>query len=247
MIHVVIPVYNEEPNIDGLLEGVRERLDPLGVRYRLVIVDDGSTDKTAEKCRAASRPGSPIVVESHVANSGPGAAFRTGFLAVLRDADPLDIVVTMEGDRTSDERILTRLLHRIWEEGDDVVLASCYLYGGGIKGTQMHRVGLSHVANGLMKKTLGLSGLATLSSFYRAYQVSALSRMRDRWGDGFIKSRGFECMVEVLYRAAQLGLRVSEVPMVLDGGRRAGKSKMRVFKTSMAYFRLMALARLGRL
>ena len=247
MIHVVIPVYNEEPNIDGLLEGVRSRMDPLGVRYRIVMVDDGSTDATVEKCRQASRPGSEIAVESHGVNRGPGAAFRTGFLAVLRDADPLDIVITMEGDRTSDERILTRLLHRIWEEGDDIVLASCYLYGGGIKGTELHRVGLSHIANGLMKKTLGLSGLATLSSFYRAYQVSALRAMHARWGEGFIKSRGFECMVEVLYRAAQLRLRVSEVPMVLDGSRRAGKSKMRIVKTSLAYLRLVALARMGRL
>jgi dolichol-phosphate mannosyltransferase len=247
VLHIVIPVYNEEPNIDGLLEGVRERFDPLGVRYRIVMVDDGSSDRTVEKCRAASRPEAPIAVVSHGVNRGPGAAFLTGFLEVLKDADPLDIVVTMEGDRTSDERIVTRLLHRIWAEGDDIVLASCYLYGGGIKGTQLHRVGLSHIANGLIKKTLGLSGLATLSSFYRAYQVSALRAIRAQYGDQFIKSRGFECMVEILYRAAQLRLRISEVPMVLDGSRRAGKSKMRVVKTSLAYFRLIAQARAGRL
>ena len=247
MIFVVIPVYNEEPNIDGLLEGVRERLEPLGVRYRIVVVDDGSRDRTAEKCRAASRPGSEIRVVSHEVNRGPGAAFLTGFLDVLREADPLDVVVTMEGDRTSDEGILTRLLHRVWEEGDDIVLASCYLYGGGIKGTDLHRVGLSHIANGLIKKTLGLSGLATLSSFYRAYQVSALRAIRARYGDTFIKSQGFECMVEILYRAAQLKLRVSEVPMVLDGSKRAGKSKMKILKTSLAYLRLIAQARAGRL
>ena len=100
---------------------------------------------------------------------------------MLRDAPiPLDVVVTLEGDQTSDPRVLLRLLHRVWEEGDHIVLASCYLYGGGIKGTHLHRVGLSHVANGLMKKALGLSGLATLSSFYRVYQVSALQAMRRR-------------------------------------------------------------------
>jgi dolichol-phosphate mannosyltransferase len=188
-----------------------------------------------------------VEVVSHRENLGPGAAFRSGFLRVLEDAQPLDLVVTLEGDRTSDTRILMRMLHRVWEEGDDIVLASCYLYGGGIRGTRLHRVGLSHVANGLMKKTLGLSGLSTLSSFYRVYQVSALKALRARYGDGFISSRGFECMVEVLCRAARLGLRISEVPMVLDGSRRAGKSKMKVLKTSLAYFRLMGLALLGRL
>jgi dolichol-phosphate mannosyltransferase len=247
VIHVVVPAFNEAGNVDGMLEGIRERLEPLGLRYRVVVVDDGSTDGTGDQCRRASTPASPVEVVSHRENLGPGAAFRSGFLRVLEDADPLDVVVTMEGDRTSDPRILTRMLHRVWEEGDHIVLASCYLYGGGVRGTSLHRVGLSHVANGLMKKTLGLSGLQTLSSFYRVYQVSALKALRARYGDDFISTRGFECMVEILYRAVRLGLRISEVPMLLDGSRRAGKSKMKVLRTSLAYFRLMGLALLGRL
>jgi glycosyltransferase involved in cell wall biosynthesis len=247
VIHVVVPAYNEAENVEGMLEGIRERLEPLGLRYRVVVVDDGSSDGTGDRCRRASTPASPVEVVTHRQNQGPGAAFKSGFLRVMEDASPLDVVVTMEGDRTSDPRILTRMLHRIWEEGDDIVLASCYLYGGGIRGTSLHRVGLSHVANGLMKKTLGLSGLQTLSSFYRVYQVSALKALRVRYGDGFISTPGFECMVEILYRAVRLGLRISEVPMVLDGSRRAGKSKMKVLRTSFAYFRLMALALLGRL
>jgi len=247
VIHVVVPAYNEAANVDGMLQEIRERLEPLGLRYRIVVVDDGSSDGTGDRCRRASTPASPVEVVSHRENLGPGAAFRSGFLRVLEDAHPLDVVVTLEADRTSDPRILMRMLHRVWEEGDDIVLASCYLYGGGIRGTSLHRVGLSHVANGLMKKTLGLSGLQTLSSFYRVYQVSALKAMRARYGDGFISTRGFECMVEILYRAARLGLRISEVPMVLDGSRRAGKSKMKVVRTSLAYFRLMGLALLGRL
>jgi hypothetical protein len=54
-------------------------------------------------------------------------------------------------------------------------------------------------------------------------------------------------MVEVLYRAARLGLRISEVPMVLDGSRRVGKSKMKVLRTSVAYLVLAARAVTGRL
>ena len=244
MIHVVVPVFNEAGNVEAMASQMRDRLDPLGVPYRIVIVDDGSTDGTADLFRRASPE---AIVLAHTVNQGPGAAFRTGFLHVLASAAPLDLVVTMEGDQTSDTRVLPRMLHRVWEEGDDIVLASCYLYGGGIRGTNLHRVGLSHLANGLMKKALGLSGLATLSSFYRVYQVSALQAMHRRFGDAFITSRGFECMVEVLYRAVQLRLRISEVPMVLDGSRRVGRSKMRVMRTSLAYLRLALRGATGRL
>ena len=248
MIHVVVPAFNEAGNIEVLLPSISKRFASLGEAHRIVVVDDGSTDATADLARATAVQGYPVEVLSLGRNQGPGAAFRTGFLHVLKDAGSADLVVTLEGDQTSDPAILARMIRRAREEGDDIVLASCYLYGGGIKGTQVHRVGLSHIANGLMKKALGLSGLATLSSFYRVYQVRALSALRDRYGDaGFITTRGFECMVEILYRAAQLRLAISEVPMVLDGSRRVGKSKMRVLRTSVAYLRLAARALSGRL
>jgi dolichol-phosphate mannosyltransferase len=247
VIHVVVPALNEAGNIGAAIEGIRERVESLGLPHRIVVVDDGSTDDTAQICRALSEPARPVEVLAHPRNLGPGAAFRTGFLHVLRGADPLDVVLTLEGDTTSDPSVLPRMLHRVWEEGDHIVLASCYLYGGGIKGTRLHRVAISHLANGLMKKALGLSGLATLSSFYRLYQVSALQALSRRHGEAFLTSRGFECMVEILYRAARLGLRISEVPMVLDGSRRAGRSKMRVLRTSLGYLRLAARGLTGRL
>ena len=236
MIHAVVPVLNEEPNVSDLVSRLQEALTPFAP-YRVVFVDDGSTDATAPLLRDA---GAPIEVVSHATNLGPGAAFRTGFHHVFKTLQPGDLVMTLEGDGTSDLGILPRMLGRMRHEDDDIVLASCYLFGGGIKGTALHRVGLSHIANALVKQTLGLSGLATLSSFFRLYQGRALVRLRESFGDRLFESDGFESQIEILHLAAKLGFRVSEVPMVLDGSRRIGKSKMKVVRTSLAYLRLIA-------
>jgi len=236
VIHAVVPVLNEEPNIAGLVLRLREALEPSGP-YRVLFVDDGSTDRTVEVLKG-SGPG--IETLSHPRNLGPGAAFRTGFTEILKPLQPSDLVLTLEGDGTSDLSILPRMLSRIRHEDDDIVLASCYLFGGGIKGTAIHRVGLSHVANALVKQTLGLSGLATLSSFFRIYQGRALLRLRESFGEALFESNGFESQIEILHLAARVGLRISEVPMVLDGSRRLGKSKMKILSTSLAYLRLVA-------
>ncbi len=236
MIHTVVPVLNEEPNIAALVLRLKEALQPFAP-WRALFVDDGSTDGTDQVLRG-SGPG--IEVLSHPRNLGPGAAFRTGFTEVLKTLQPSDLVLTLEGDGTSDLAILPRMLSRVRHEDDDIVLASCYLFGGGIKGTAIHRVGLSHIANALVKQTLGLSGLATLSSFFRIYQGRALFRLREQFGDGLFESNGFESQIEILHLAARAGLRISEVPMVLDGSRRLGKSKMKILRTSLAYLRVVA-------
>jgi dolichol-phosphate mannosyltransferase len=236
VIHAIVPVLNEEPNILRLVERLRSALQPFG-RSRILFVDDGSTDGTAGVLRTA---GQEVAVISHPVNRGPGAAFRTGFSDVLARLSAEDLVLTLEGDGTSDLAILPRMMGRIEREDDDIVLASCYLFGGGIRGTSMHRIGLSHMANGLMKQTLGLSGLATLSSFFRVYRGRAIQALRDAYGPDLFSSDGFESQVEILHLAARLKMRISEVPMVLDGSKRIGKSKMKVLKTSLAYLRLVA-------
>lgn len=239
MIHAVVPVLNEEPNVGSLADRLKEALAP--APYRILFVDDGSSDGTVGVLKSK---GEEVEIHSHPRNLGPGAAFRTGFTHVFKTLQPNDLVLTLEGDGTSDLGILPRMLSRIRHEDDDIVLASCYLFGGGVKGTSLHRVGLSHIANGLVKQTLSLSGLATLSSFFRLYQGRTLLRLRESFGDRLFESDGFESQIEILHLAAKLNLRISEVPMMLDGSRRLGKSKMKILRTSLAYLRLVARYRM---
>lgn len=231
---VVIPAYNEERNIARLLRNLTS-LDHGAHDARVIVVNDGSQDRTREV--ALSFAGDlDVEVVDHAANLGVGQAFRTGFGAALKHAGPDDIVVTIEADNTSDLAVLRAMLAQI-RGGSDVSLASCYAPGGRVLHTTPGRLILSKAANLIVRWLLPVPDVHTYSSFYRAYRASALHRARQRYGERLIEEPGFVCMVEVLVKLHRLGLRITEVPMVLDGALRAGGSKMRIMWTIFGYSR----------
>jgi dolichol-phosphate mannosyltransferase len=243
LIHVIVPALDEAENIELLvanLAGIERSLpDDLGLR--VLLVDDGSRDGTAELARRAS--GSLTVnVLRHDRTQGPGAAFATGFAALGGSVEAEDFVLTLEADNTSRLDVLQLMLKRA-TEGHDVVFASPYIYGGGIVAAKRSRTFLSHVANSYIKALLEIRGILTVSSFYRLYRGSAVHRLQAYYGAEIIESRGFECMVELVLKMIYLEMSISEVPMVLESDRRIGRSKMRITRTARGYFRLFRLKR----
>lgn len=236
MILFVVPAYNEESNIGDLMDethayAVREKLD-----YRLLVVDDGSVDRTASIVGEAARR-YPCELLSYNPNRGVGEAFRRGLSRALEICSDSDIIVTKEADRTSDLGILRMMIDGI-RQGQDVVLASCYARGGSVEGTNAYRRLLSKCANALIYTAFHIKGVHTYSSFYRAYRPAALRAVRDRYGDFHVEP-GFACVIELLVRLAKLRMRIMEVPMVLRGTMRRGQSKMRVGRTIAGYLRVI--------
>jgi glycosyltransferase involved in cell wall biosynthesis len=180
----------------------------------------------------------------HPRNAGPGAAFRTAFQYLLDHglADD-DVVVTIEGDATSHPDVMRLMLGRL-TEGNDLVLASPYLHGGGFSKVTRDRLFISHVANGLVRLLLGIRGLATFSCFYRAYRGRVIRTLYAKYGDRMIESNGFECAVELLAKAVRCDMAITEVPFRVDWARRKGRSKMRLWPTTLGYLGLFW--RLGR-
>jgi dolichol-phosphate mannosyltransferase len=243
-IFVVVPVLNEAENLDGLIASFQVLAgqfgpdSPLGYKVVFILVDDGSSDGTAEKMHLlAGGVGLDYQVLRHTNNLGPGRAFATAFesLAGIMGAD--DWVLTMEGDNTSRHELVAQMFTRT-REGYDVVLASPYMYTGAIVNTTTFRVILSRIANIFVKEFYGLNGIITVSSFFRLYRGSALQRLQTCFGLRVLERRGFECMIEVLLKMVYLGISISEVPLVLDTSRRKGHSKMKILGTIWGYFSL---------
>ncbi len=239
----MVPVLDEAPNIPRLIGDLSRLAGELRgeMECRAIFVDDGSADGTAERIRREAGP-LPVEVLRHDANLGPGRAFATGF----RHLGPLladeDWVATMEGDNTSRVDTLRQMLVRR-REGFEVVLASPYMYGGGLSNTNLLRLILSHGANSLIKELLGIHGILTMSSFFRLYSAPVLKRLQARYGDGILETPGFECMVELLAKLIEADATISEVAMPLDGSQRLGKSKMKVMRTVRGYLRVLLVGR----
>ena len=139
MIRFVVPVYNEEQNVARLLADLRPRAAELGAR--VVIVDDGSTDRTAALIEE-HRGDLHLAVVRHKVNRGLGTALNSGIRAALGEASDDDAIVTIEGDNTSDLDDLPEMLRR-FEAGADIVLASVYAPGGQIIGVAGWRLAAS--------------------------------------------------------------------------------------------------------
>jgi dolichol-phosphate mannosyltransferase len=242
-LFLLAPVLDEAPNIPRLLANLSSLAARLEqeMECRAVFVDDGSIDGTAERIRGEA--GSlRVEVLRHDVNQGPGRAFATGFRHLAAQLEDEDWVATMEGDNTSRADTLLQMLVRR-QEGFEVVLASPYMYGGGVRNTSLFRVLLSHVANSLIKELLGIHGILTMSSFFRLYSAPVLRRLQARYGDGILETPGFECMVELLAKLIGERASISEVAMPLDGSLRLGPSKMKVMRTIRGYLRLFWVGR----
>jgi glycosyltransferase involved in cell wall biosynthesis len=237
-LHVVMPALDEAPNVGRVVEDLRAAHERLGAELalRLVLVDDGSSDGTSESARAAAGD-LDVTVLRHETPQGPGRAFATGFGSLAPLVLDDDYVLTLEADNTSRLELVDQMLRRS-REGYDAVFASPYAYGGGIVQTNTLRTGLSHLANTFAKEFLGIHGLLTVSSFFRLYQGVAFRRLQHEFGPAIVERAGFESMVELVLKMVYLGMSISEVPMVLDSGRRVGKSKMRIMRTGVGYIAL---------
>ena len=237
-LFVVVPVFNEAPNIASLFDAFNSLKQELSDQFivSFILVDDGSNDETVQLARHNAADIDLQVLE-HGTNKGPGAAFATGFASLAGRLAPEDWVITMEGDNTSRHELVMQMLTRT-REGFDIVLASPYMYGGGFKQTSFLRKLLSSGANLVVKDLLDIQGVLTVSSFFRLYSGTSILRMQQVFGAKILERSGFESMVEMVMKMMMLQLSVSEVAMQLDASRRKGKSKMKIFKTIRGYLSL---------
>lgn len=203
-LDVVIPVYNEEQTIEANLRELRTYLKrlPESIEWRVVLVNDGSSDNTGKMVQALAVRDGRIHIVHHARNRGLGAAIRTGIAHATGN-----LVVTLDADLSYAPEHIARLIAPIRSGGAELVLASAYLPEGRVRDVPLSRKILSRHANGYLYFICGRR-LRTFTCMVRAYSRTFLDGMH-------LVSNGPEINFEILHQAFERGVSIVEVPAQL--------------------------------
>ena len=229
-VDVVVPTYNEAENLPELAE----RLFALDVSdIRIIVVDDGSPDGTAQVARTlAERYGGRIQLIERQGKQGLGTAYTDGFARALEDG--ADYVVQMDADLSHAPEQVPAMLKALRKA--DVVVGSRYVSGGGVdKSWTVSRRILSSLANFGIRVVAGLK-VKDVTSGFKAFRADALSRL----DPAEFRCRGFGFQSEVAHACQRLRLNVVEHPIVFVD-RAEGESKMSLWIALEAFWLLLPL------
>jgi len=222
---VVIPAYNERDMIGRVVRGVPREAGGVD-EVKVLVVDDGSTDGTAE---VALEAGADVVVRHH-RNMGLGVAFRTGVRKALELG--ADVIVTIDGDGQFDPGEIPKLVKPIVAGEADVVVGSRFL-GGSPRMPFVKRIG-NRVVTSLVNFLVGSRFTDTQCGF-RAYSREAALRLNVH--------SSFTYTQEVFIDLVSKGLRIVEVPVTV---RYYKGRKSRVVRSPLLYgVRVLAIAALA--
>lgn len=236
MIYFLFPVYNEKDNLSKLLAGIRQMM--AGKSYRMVAVNDGSTDGSLELLDELRQDDLTII--GSVINMNVGAVFSAGIAQVLRTAQEDDVVVIMESDQTSELDLVLPMIEKIRKEAQDIIIASRYLPGGKYENFPLSRLVFSHCANRLMRAFFPIGDVRDYTIFFRAYRAGILRQAASYFGlFGLIQSKGFVANAELLVKLSFFTDKITEVPFMYNYGKKKGASKIRILSTVNEYFVLI--------
>lgn len=240
---IALPAYNEELSLPPLLERIADAMEEDSLPYQVIIVNDGSRDRTAEIVSEYSQH-MPILLENHSVNMGLGATMRDGVLKAVGLAEAEDIIVTMDADNSHNPELIERM-GRLIREGNDIVIASRYQRGSRVFGVPGYRRLLSTAARFIFSVVFPVRGVRDYTCGFRAYRAGALQRALAYYGDSFFDQSGFQCVADLLLKLRRFDLTFAEVPLILRYDLKEGASKMNVGRTIRSTLVLLTKRRFG--
>jgi glycosyltransferase involved in cell wall biosynthesis len=217
---VIIPAHNEEGSIAAVIRALEQ-----GLRYgyEIVVVDDHSTDKTAEAVTGLSAEFKNLRLVQNLDSPGFANALKTGF----RNART-DIVIPVMADLCDDPDTINKMYEKS-REGFDVVCGSRYIKGGRKLGGPPVKSFFSRFV-GISLHFFTAIPTQDISNSFKLYRKKVIESID-------IISSGFEISAEIPLKAYFLGYKITEIPTTWMH-RKEGESKFEIFKHGSRYLKL---------
>ena len=203
-VSIILPCYNEEAILENNANVIVKYLKDIAkYKWEIVIVDDGSKDKTGEIADKLENNYSNIKVIHHPTNLNLGRAMQTGFCNTKGD-----IIVVLDVDLSYSVEHIERMVDKIRETSCDMVLASPYMKGGIVTDVPFLRKIMSLWLNRFMRFA-AQEKFHTFTGMVRAYRAAFIQNVN-------LKTKDYEINPEIMYKAMILRARIIEIPAHLD-------------------------------
>ena len=213
---IIVPTFNELANVPILIERIFTHIP----NSHILIIDDGSPDKTGEKIKEIqSKYPSSLFLLERARKSGLGSAYRTGFAWGLERG--YEELIEMDADLSHRVRDLKKMIDaKELKPNTDLVIGSRWMPGGKTENWSKSRELLSRAANLYVRAMLGM-GVKDSTAGFRIYSSSILKKLNLE----AIKSEGYSFQIEMTRAVHKLGGKIIEVPITFRE-RENGVSKM---------------------
>ena len=225
---IIIPTYNEAPNIIPLVESIFVNAPEVN----LLFVDDNSQDKTRAKIQEMSRQyPQKINLLERQEKLGLGSAYIAGFKWALDRK--FQIIFEMDADLSHNPSYLKEIFRLL--KSHDLVIGSRYVPGGGTKNWSLIRRFISRAGSAYARMILGVK-VADFTGGFNAWHARVLKQicLDD------IRSDGYVFQIELKYRAILAGFRFIETPIIFTD-RTQGQSKMSLSIVLEAVYKVFLL------
>ena len=212
---IIVPTYNELSNAPLLIRRIFKQIPNSDV----LVVDDGSPDKTADAIRELQQEFPTLHLLEQKTKLGLGSAYRLGFAWGLERG--YEELIEMDADLSHRVRDLKTMIdEKELQPNTDLVIGSRWIPGGKTENWSRGRELLSRAANLYVRVMVGL-GVKDSTAGFRIYSASMLKRLNME----SIKSEGYSFQIEMTRAVHKLGGKIIEVPITFRE-RENGVSKM---------------------
>jgi dolichol-phosphate mannosyltransferase len=220
-LSVVIPAHNEEGAVEETLASLLGTLGAEAIPFEIIVVDDGSTDKTAFVVQMLSARHSEIRLVQNTGPHGFGMAVRCG----LRETTGEAVAIVMADSSDSPEDVVK--CYRQLLEGPDCVFGSRFIRGSKVHDYPLHKLVLNRLANWFIKALFGVP-FNDFTNAFKLYRREVIEGMQP------LISPHFNLTVEMPLKAIVRGYSFAVVPISWSN-RKTGVSKLKIKEMGSRY------------